>query len=241
MTVDGMKAAVEKGNKFLVNAQIANDGVKAGWATQVKDDMSVTMGRTYERESVSAFTTKAVVEYLMTVHTPSQEIINAVNSGVEWLKSVKLADKELKVVKDTTMNNGFDVYLVDGSGTWASNYVYDAATKSYRPLYSDVDPTRADADFVNSYDYADLTSKEKKFIFYATRTTIDYYDNTLATELINTTYETWKGYLVNGFPEIPVDTPATGDAAQTTLFVLMAVASLAAGYTAINACSKKSA
>lgn len=213
MNVDEIKSAVEKGNDFIVKSQINNNNKKSGWATQYDKSGNVTMGHTYERESVSSYTTKDVIDYLMTIHNPSQDIKDAVESAYSWLKDVKIADKEQKVVKDTSMNNGFDVYLVDGSGTWASNYVYDKATDSYRPLYSDVDPTRADQKYVNVYELYNLDGNSvgnnkinnKDLILYSTRTTVSYYDNNLADELIATGYDEWKSYLANGFPEIPKD------------------------------------
>lgn len=213
MNVDEIKSAVEKGNDFIIKSQISNNNKKSGWATQYDKSGNVTMGHTYERESVSSYTTKDVIDYLMTIHNPSQDIKDAVESAYSWLKDVKIADKEQKVVKDTSMNNGFDVYLVDGSGTWASNYVYDKATDSYRPLYSDVDPTRADQKYVNVYELYNLDGNSvgnnkinnKDLILYSTRTTVSYYDNNLADELIATGYDEWKSYLANGFPEIPKD------------------------------------
>lgn len=217
-----VKAALEKGNAFLVNSQIVHEGVKAGWASQVKADGTVTMGRTYERESVSAFATKEVANYLMTVHDPSQAVIDAVEGAVAWLNAVKIADKEQEIVRDISMNNGFDVFLVDGNGTWASNYVYAADTKTYRPLYSDVDPTRADQKFVNDYELyrfagGKTTYNAADMILYATRTTLNYYDNDLAVALVGEDYTTWKNYLANGFPVIPtdpVDDPSGGDQDQ---------------------------
>lgn len=213
MNVDEIKSAVEKGNDFIVKSQISNNNKKSGWATQYDKSGNVTMGHTYERESVSSYTTKDVIDYLMTIHNPSQDIKDAVESAYSWLEDVKIADKEQEVVKDTSMNNGFDVYLVDGSGTWASNYVYDKATDSYRPLYSDVDPTRADQKYVNVYELYNLDGNSvgnnkinnKDLILYSTRTTVSYYDNNLADELIATGYDEWKSYLANGFPEIPKD------------------------------------
>lgn len=209
VNVDVIKAAVTKGNDFIVSSQISNDGVKAGWASQYKADGAVTMGRTYERESVSSYTTKAVAEYLMTIHDPSATIQEAINTSVTWINSVKIPDKEQKIIKDTSMNNGFDVVLVDGKGTWASNYVYDITTKLYRPLYSDVDPSLADQLYVNTYDLKGVDTK--KLILYATRTTISYYNNDLAVELTGTEYTNWKGYLVNGFPAIPTDPVSSVD------------------------------
>ena len=219
MNVDAIKSAVEKGNDFIVASQISNNNKKAGWASQYDKAGKVTMGRTYERASVSSYTTKAVVDYLMTIHNPSQAVKDAVESAYSWLKDVKIADKEQEVVKDTSMNNGFDVYFVDGNGTWASNYVYDEANDSYRPLYSDVDPARADQKYVNVYDLFNLDGNQvgqskinnKDLILYSTRTTISYYDNELCDELIATGYDTWKSYLANGFPEIPTDPADTPD------------------------------
>lgn len=204
--VKAVEAAFDKGNDFLAAAQISNDGVKAGWSTQVKADGTITMGRTYEREAVSAFTTKSVTEYLMSIHNPSDAIKAAVEASVKWLETVKIPGIEEQIVKDTSMNNGFDIFVVAGAGTWARDYVYDAASKSYRPLYSDVDPKKADQKMVHvnptgdnvSYDYNDM-------ILYSTRTSIDFYDNTLATNLINEDYALWKSYLASGFPEIPTD------------------------------------
>lgn len=219
MNVDAIKSAVEKGNDFIVASQISNNNKKAGWASQYDKAGKVTMGRTYERASVSSYTTKAVVDYLMTIHNPSQAVKDAVESAYSWLKDVKITNKKQEVVKDTSMNNGFDVYFVDGNGTWASNYVYDEANDSYRPLYSDVDPTRADQKYVNVYDLFNLDGNQvgqskinnKDLILYSTRTTISYYDNNLCDELIATGYDTWKGYLANGFPEIPTDPADTPD------------------------------
>lgn len=223
MNVDAIKSAVEKGNDFIVASQISNNNKKAGWASQYDKAGKVTMGRTYERASVSSYTTKAVVDYLMTIHNPSQAVKDAVESAYSWLKDVKIADKEQEVVKDTSMNNGFDVYFVDGNGTWASNYVYDEANDSYRPLYSDVDPARADQKYVNVYDLFNLDGNQvgkksinnKDLILYSTRTTISYYDNNLCDELIATGYDTWKSYLANGFPEIPTDPADTPDNSGT--------------------------
>lgn len=235
--VEAIKAAYKKGNDFLAGSQLANEGTLAGWATQVKADGTVTMGRTYEREAVSAFTTKAVAEYLMSIHDPSEEIKTAVESSLKWLAEVKIADKEVEYVKDTSMNNGFDIFVVEGEGTWARDYVYDVDAKAYRPLYADVDPTMNDQIMVHvdpnnpnpSYNTEDM-------ILYATRTTVEYLSNDLATVLLSEGYETWKGYLANGFPEIPVDpvepaepeTPTTGDMSNAWSFILLGAASLAA-------------
>jgi len=113
MNVDEIKSAVEKGNDFIVKSQISNNNKKSGWATQYDKSGNVTMGHTYERESVSSYTTKDVIDYLMTIHNPSQDIKDAVESAYSWLKDVKIADKEQEVVKDTSMNMIKPMILTD--------------------------------------------------------------------------------------------------------------------------------
>ena len=232
MDMAPVEAAVAKGNDFLVLTQVENDGVKAGWASQVKSDGTVTMGRTYERESVNAETTKQVVEYLMTIHNPSSKVIDAVKGAAKWLEDVKIEGKETEIVHDTSMNNGFDIFLVDGDGTWAINYVYDADSKAYRPLYSDVTPTRADQKIVNQWDMFNYVYEGKKLdnvdnvdmIYYSTRTSVKYYDDTLAAKLLAdsttdpeyTTYKMWLAYLDNGFPEVPKDPEVPTDPTDPT-------------------------
>ena len=76
-----------------------------------------------------------------------------------------------------------------------------------------MDPTRADQKYVNVYELYNLDGNSvgnnkinnKDLILYSTRTTVSYYDNNLADELIATGYDEWKSYLANGFPEIPKD------------------------------------
>ena len=224
LDMNKVKAAVEAGTHFLVTSQIENDGVKSGWASQYDETGKVTMGRTYERESVSAFATKDVLQYLMTIKKPSEQVKTAIEAGVAWLKEVKIEGKEQKVVEDTSMNNGFDVYLVDGNGTWASNYVYNEGTKSYRPLYSDVDPTRNDQPYVNTYDLAEVDRKgtnvtSADLILYATRTTVEYYDNDLATALVSTEYDAWKEAINKPDveePSTPAPEPTTTPAPEPT-------------------------
>jgi hypothetical protein len=115
-----------------------------------------------------------------------------------------------------SMNNGFDVYLTDGNGTWASNYTYDSTTNAYRPMYSDVDPARKDQKYVNTYDLSNASRKgttadSSDLILYATRTTISYYNNNLANDLITVDYPTWQGYVAHGFPALPIDATTPTD------------------------------
>lgn len=212
---DALKKAVEKGDSFILASQLTFDGVLSGWASQYTEDGKMTMGRTYERESVSAIETADIVDYLMDNYTKDQENIKlAVDAAKDWLANVKIEDKEAVVIQDYTMQNGYDIFLMgddeagvedtsyadDGLGTWAANYKYENGV--FKPLYSDVDPKRPDQKYVNDWN----ASKSNDLIWYSTRTEVTYYDNDLADQLLEN-YESWeKGEK----PEEP-DTPEKPD------------------------------
>lgn len=207
----GLAAAIEKGDAFILDTQLSFDGKLSGWASQYKENLEPTMGRTYERESVSAIETADITNYLMDYYTPEDtEVKMAVEAAVEWLADVKIEDKEAVIVQDYTMQNGYDIFLLgedepgvkdtsyadDGLGTWAANYKYKNG--EFKPLYSDVDPERPDQKMVNDWN----ATSSKDLIWYATRTEITYFDNDLADDLAEE-YETWKEGVMPEEPEVP--------------------------------------
>lgn len=194
-----IKAAFERGIRFILSVQLEYQGVKTGWAAQYRPDSAVTMGKTYERESVSAAATAEVTRLLMSVRNPGQEITQSVFSSLDWLGSVKIEDKEAVVIEDFSMQNGYDIFLMDGSGTWAMNYQYQAGR--FVPLYSDADPLRSNQNEVNNWN----SKNADRLIWYGTRTSVPYYDNELGVSLLDEELSIWKGYLENGWPELPRD------------------------------------
>lgn len=218
---DALKKAVEKGDSFILASQLTFDGVLSGWASQYTEDGKMTMGRTYERESVSAIETADIVDYLMDNYTKDQENVKlAVDAATDWLANVKIEDKEAVVIQDYTMQNGYDIFLMgddekgvedtsyadDGLGTWAANYKYENGV--FEPLYSDVDPERPDQKYVNDWN----ASKSDDLIWYATRTEVTYYDNDLADQLLEN-YESWEKGEKPEEPDTPdePDTPEEPD------------------------------
>lgn len=174
------------------------------------------MHLTYERESVSAIATADITDYLMYYCDPESEVKEAAESAVKWLQDVKIEDKEAVVINDLSMQNGKDIFLLDGTepgivdtsfaddglGTWAANYVYK--TGKFKPLYADVDLERSDQPKVNDWNASDSDD----LIWYATRSTIVYYDNDLADEIIDEKYPLWieTGKALSG-DEKPDPTP----------------------------------
>ena len=196
---ENLDAAIARGDAFILASQMTFDGRRTGWASQYRADGSATMGRTYERESVSAIETADIVRYLMDYYgSGNGEVKAAVEAAVQWLEEVKIPDKEAVMIEDLTMQNGFDIFLLgkdeagvadtsyaeDGLGTWAANYQY--VNGAFAPLYSDVDPARPNQKEVNNWNAV----SSDDLIWYATRTTVTYYDNDLADGLAKE-YQTW--------------------------------------------------
>lgn len=86
--------AIKAGDHFILDSQLVYDGKKTGWASQYGEDGQAAMGRTYERESLSAFATADIAEYLMYSCDPEDMIKEAVESAVEWLEEVKIEDRK---------------------------------------------------------------------------------------------------------------------------------------------------
>ncbi len=208
---DVIEQAVKAGDAFILQSQIQNDGKKSGWASQYTSDGKVTMGRTYERESISAIETADITEYLMEFYpSDSKPVKEAVDSAVNWLQDVKIEDKEAVRIPDDSMQNGFDLFLLDGTepgvvdhdfvsdglGTWAANYIYENG--GYRPLYADVDPKRPDQPEVNNWN----AKTSDQLIWYATRSTVVYYDNDLADTLIGETYPAWSNRQTSSIEDV---------------------------------------
>lgn len=188
-----LTAAIQAGDQFILNSQLVYDGRKTGWASQYKLDGTPTMGRTYERESVSAIETAEIADYLMEFYGSDNVAVKAaVDGAAAWLQEVKIADQEAVEIVDYSMQNGCDIFLLgkdepgvkdtsyadDGLGTWAANYQY--VDGKFVPLYADVDPERPNQKYVNQWN----ASSSDDLIWYATRTTVTYYDNDLADGLL---------------------------------------------------------
>ena len=79
---------------------------------------------------------------------------------------------------------------------WAANYIYENG--GYRPLYADVDPKRPDQPEVNNWN----AKTSDQLIWYATRSTVVYYDNDLADTLIGETYPAWSNRQTSSIEDV---------------------------------------
>ena len=180
---DGINSAIDKGTRFITDTQLTyHTGLQTkngGWARQYNSSLDVTMGRTYERECMDTGVTARAARYLMGITNPSDVVVKAVESSVKWLGNVKIEDQETVKIWDTSVQNGYDIFLTEGDGTWPVSVEYQNGKA--RTVLADVDPKRPNQPKLNDEN----AKTSDNLILYATRTSVDYYINDLADSLID--------------------------------------------------------
>lgn len=110
----------DKALECVLNCQINDNGVKAGWCAQHDPvDFLPTEGRPHELPSVSGSESAALLSYLMTINKPSEQLQQCITSAVKWFKEHKYMEN--KAIEDYTNANGeADRHIVDktGSNLW---------------------------------------------------------------------------------------------------------------------------
>ena len=127
--------ALDKGIRLLLDTQVVVGGQKTGWCAQYDaETLSCARGRSYELPAISGGESVDVIRFLMSVENPTPEIIDAVNSAVLFMQSLRIEDVKLKDVKDITLAYGKDRVLteVPGNALWPRFIEID----TLKPLFS---------------------------------------------------------------------------------------------------------
>ena len=84
-------AAVMKGIACILDAQVSVNGVLTAWGQQ-HDPLTYlpVSARSYELTSLTALESAEIVDFLMTLPRPSQDVVKAVYAATRWLRSVQL-------------------------------------------------------------------------------------------------------------------------------------------------------
>jgi PelA/Pel-15E family pectate lyase len=83
----------QKGLFLITQLQIKRQGIPTAWAQQY-DEVSLTpsWGRSYEPPSICSDESCTILEFLMSIDNPSNEIINSVQFGMTWLGKTAISD-----------------------------------------------------------------------------------------------------------------------------------------------------
>lgn len=86
-----VRTAVERGDACLLRLQVRQGAQLAGWAGQYDaGTLQPAQGRKFELPSITAQETVGVVRYLMSIPTPSPQVVAAVDGAADWLRRVEI-------------------------------------------------------------------------------------------------------------------------------------------------------
>lgn len=158
--IEAVKKSIDKGIQCILDLQIEVDGVKTAWASQYDEvTLEPAFGRAYEVPSIATQESVKVMQFLMRIENPSQEIIEAVKAGMTWMDKVKIEGKKMDGETDYSLEFGYDRMLVDDPDSiiWARFY----------EIGSDFKPVFSGRDSVVKYSMDEISyERRNKYSFY---------------------------------------------------------------------------
>jgi PelA/Pel-15E family pectate lyase len=106
-TREKSQRAFERGIECILKCQVVVDGVRTVWCAQ-HDEVTLEPrpGRAFELVSLSGAESAGILRLLMSLDRPSLEVRRAVDSGVEWFRTVKIVGlRETRVEGNKVMVN----------------------------------------------------------------------------------------------------------------------------------------
>jgi PelA/Pel-15E family pectate lyase len=146
---EAARKSFEAGVQCILKCQIRVGGKLTAWCAQHDElDYKPRPGRTFELASISGAESVGILRLLMSLENPSPEIIGAVEAGIAWLDSVKLAG--IREVKENQPESpkGWNKVMVESPSSpplWARFYEIE----TNKPLF-------ADRDGIPKYNLADI-------------------------------------------------------------------------------------
>ena len=127
--------AVDKGIDCIVKTQVRVKGKLTVWCAQYdKNTLQPAKARAFELVSLSGSESVGIVEFLMKIEHPSKQIMDAVNSAVQWFDQSKIVGYNFVDKADPSMPKGKVRVLVPEANSviWARFYDID----TNRPFFT---------------------------------------------------------------------------------------------------------
>jgi PelA/Pel-15E family pectate lyase len=166
--------AVQRGIAVILKTQIHQDGTLTVWCAQ-HDEVTLepAWARAYEPPSLSGDESVGIVEFLMSIESPSPQVIASVEGAVSWFRSVEMHGQRLESVKrEDGRTERLLVPDPHAPPLWAR--FYELGTN--RPLYMDRDSKP-------HYDYSQIG--------YERRSGYNY-NGTWPAKLLDEDYPKWR-------------------------------------------------
>jgi PelA/Pel-15E family pectate lyase len=148
------KTAIKKGVECILKCQIVIDGKPTLWCAQHDEStFEPAKARTYELPSFSGAESVGLVEFLMGIKNPSQKIIDAIQSAVEWLDKLKIEGIKQTFEPDKKVPHGRNKIVVKDPSAWPMwARFYEIKTK--KPIF-------CSRDGIIHYDISEISSERR--------------------------------------------------------------------------------
>ena len=126
--------AVARGIACILKTQYRRQGQLTVWCAQYDEKTLLpAKARNFELPSLSGSESVGIVDFLMEIDHPSDEVKTAIESAVKWFNEVKIVGYTVRQIPAPTLPKGFDRVMVpDPTATiWAR--FYDLETN--KPIY----------------------------------------------------------------------------------------------------------
>lgn len=171
------KAALLKGIDIILKTQITVEGKLTAWCAQHDEvTLAPAPARSYELASISGKESIAILEFLMSIENPSNEIQQAIHSACRWYEESKIVGFRLEYVKDSTAAKGYNRLLIEdpkGPDLWARFY----SLKTGQPLW-------VDRNGIIRETHNDISAERRNNYSYV---------ESYAHQLLTRDYPAWKG------------------------------------------------
>lgn len=108
--------AIDKGLEIILKTQVKVDGELTIWCAQHdKDDLSPAKARAYELPSLSGSESVGIVEYLLKIEDPSEDVKRSIRSAVKWFQENKVMGQKVMWIDDPDAPEGKDRIVVRDS------------------------------------------------------------------------------------------------------------------------------
>lgn len=168
--------AVRRGIELILKTQVVVNGKRTVWAAQY-DEVTLTpaAARKFEPASLSGGESVAIVRFLMGIKQPKEQVIEAIESAIDWYKISKITGIRWVEKRDLTKPGGFERVAIQDPNAgliWAR--FYEIGTN--RPVF-------VGRDGIIRYNIAEIDEER--------RNGYDWYVNTPA-RLIEEDYADWQ-------------------------------------------------
>lgn len=130
------RKSFDKGIKCILDTQIIVDGERTVWCAQHDEEtLEPAKARAYELPSFSGAESVDIVLLLMSLPSPSDEVIASVNGAVKWFSDHKIPDMRYERYRDERGEKDSRLIPAPGTDVWAR--FYDLETG--KPFFCDRD------------------------------------------------------------------------------------------------------